>query len=170
MSDGPIIRLARPDDAPRLAEIHICGWRGAYRGIIDDAILFARMSVVRRAETFRASLEGGERTYLVEEGGIIKGFMTHGPSRDDDKIGAWELWGIYVDPFMKREGIGSRLEAFCVETAAREAYREIVLWVFEANSESRRFYQARGYAEDGARKELESYGAYAVRYRKAIDR
>jgi len=40
-----MIRRAKVDDANRIAEIHVFGWRCAYRGIVSDEYLFGKASV-----------------------------------------------------------------------------------------------------------------------------
>ena len=35
-----MIRIAKIEDASRIAEINIYGWRNTYKGIIDDKRLF----------------------------------------------------------------------------------------------------------------------------------
>jgi len=43
-----MIRKATVEDANRLAEIHVFGWRFAYRNLISDELLFKKMNVVKR--------------------------------------------------------------------------------------------------------------------------
>lgn len=45
-----MIRKATVEDSNRLAEIHITGWRFAYRNLIPDDYLFRTMEVVTRAK------------------------------------------------------------------------------------------------------------------------
>ena len=40
-----MVRTATVDDIPRIAEIHICGWRFVYRGILNDVELFKKRLV-----------------------------------------------------------------------------------------------------------------------------
>ncbi len=48
-------------------------------------------------------------------------------------------------------------------------HREVVLWVLEGNSAARRFYEAVGFALDGASKMVElGKPLKAVRYKKAL--
>jgi ribosomal protein S18 acetylase RimI-like enzyme len=170
MSSECIIRRATPEDAARLGEIHVFGWRMAYRGLVSDEILFGKLRVVKRAEAFRKVLEeGSEETYVAESEGILRGFMTIGDCRDPDKgPDAFELWGIYVDPCFLRGGYGSRLLQFCEAEARSRGRSELLLWVFEENPRARAFYEKQGLCPDGKRQLIEGLGAYEVRYAKHL--
>ena len=174
-----MIRTAHGDDAPRIAEIHVFGWRAAYRGIIPDGYLFGGLSVTRRAAALAGKLESEEETYVWEDGplpslpgkepaSVIRGWMTIGDSRDEDADGAFELWGIYVDPLMKRTGVGRALVAFCEAEARARGKSEITLWVLRDNAPSRAFNEALGFAPDGKEQFLEGLGTTETRYRKRL--
>lgn len=161
------IRLVDADDIPRVAEIHIFGWRCAYRGIISDDILFNKRSVaecITRWHEERVYNKESE-TYVYDDG-IVKAFLTIGRSRDKDKPNAFELWGIYVDPSFKRQGIGKQLVTFCENKAKERGFKEIILHVLEKNKNSRKFYEKMGYKTDGMRVFLDEINAFEIRYVK----
>ena len=112
------IRPMEVRNIPRVAEIHVLGWRSAYRGIVSDEILFGRMSVQRSIGRFTEHFAtDDEYSHYVYDDGIIKGIMTICPCRDADKPGYFELGGIYIEPVMQRSGIGRELARFCEKTA-----------------------------------------------------
>lgn len=164
------IRRAVYADAPRLAEIHIMGWRNAYRGIVKDDYLFGRMRVEKGIARFRTMLaEGTEETYVAEAEGIAYAFMTIGDSRDADRgRDSFELWGIYADPFLMRAGAGSALLAFCESEAEKRERREILIWCFEKNPIGRAFYEKHGYVPEGKSQVIEFFGEAEMRYVKAL--
>jgi hypothetical protein len=51
-----MIRAMQISDASRAAEIHVFGWRSAYRGIISDDFLFNKMIVSKRVSYFENSV------------------------------------------------------------------------------------------------------------------
>ncbi|MBB6481265.1 GNAT family N-acetyltransferase [Spirochaeta isovalerica] len=164
-----MIRTACKDDASRIAEIHIFGWRSAYRGIIPDSYLFSEISVNGRFSSFNDSNEHEkDDLYVCEEDNIIKGFMKSGMCRNEDKLDAYELWGLYVEPLMKREGVGSQLLRHCEKVALEKGCRENVLWVLEDNASTRQFYKKHGYETDGSEKIMEKFNAKVIRYCKKI--
>lgn len=167
-----MIRRAVAKDAGRLAEIHVFGWRMAYRGIVSDEVLFRKMLVESSTARWLKTLAPeGEETYIEEENGVIRGFMTIGDCRDPDKgKDGFELWGIYVDPAFWRGGAGGRLVDFCESEALGRGRREVVLWVFEDNRLARAFYEKHGFSPDGKSQVIEGLGAVEMRYAKDLTR
>ena len=168
------IRPIELKDVPRCAEIHVFGWRNAYRGIIPDDYLFNTLIIdekrLAKWEDYVHKPETDTERYLYDDG-LIKGILTIGKCRDDDKSNAFELMGIYVEPLMKRQGIGTELAKFCEHRAKELGYGEIYLWVFADNAESRKFYEKMGYRPDGVTKiwdRIPNITPKAVRYRKTI--
>ena len=166
------IRPATPDDAPPLAIVHVDSWRSAYRGLVPASILDG-LDYDRRAVRFRESLAAHtEETYLAEGDGEILGFLTVGPCRDEDvdREVTGEIWGIYLAPQHWRKGIGTALCLYGEQLLRSRGYRQAVLWVFAGNDQARRFYEAMGFAADGASK-MHDVGAplEAVRYRKGLE-
>jgi len=163
-----MIRAIQISDVPRAAEIHVFGWRGAYRGIVSDEFLFNKMIVAKQLEIFKnAVLNHTEETYVFDDG-IIKAILTIGVCRDADKVKSFELWGIYVEPFMKRQGIGSKLVEYCEKMAVERGFNEVCLWVFEKNVDTRMFYEKFGYRPDGSKKYIEFLAATEIRYSKKL--
>ncbi|OGR42657.1 MAG: hypothetical protein A2X35_01525 [Elusimicrobia bacterium GWA2_61_42] len=172
-----MVRKAKIEDAERLAEIHIFGWRNAYRKILTDKFLFDELRVCRRAEGFKKVVaEGLEELYVAERQGVVAGFLSIGEPRDADKTkaAALELWAIYVDPVIMREGVGAELLEFCEQQGAVRGRKEVFLWVLEENAIGRSFYKKHGYVPDGTRKVLtrllsaSGMPVAEVRYVKAI--
>jgi len=157
-------------DIPRVAEIHVFGWRSAYRGIVPDEHLFNNMTVTKRIEKLTEWLTNPDNKYknYVYDDGIIKGFLSIGPSRDDDKPQAYELGGLYIEPLFKGQGIGTALAHYCEKIATKEGYDEIKLWTFEKNAPTRAFYEKLGYVPDGKTMIVEPFGAVGVRYGKRV--
>ena len=163
-----MIRPMQISDVPRAAEIHVFGWRSAYRGIVSDEILFNEMLVAKRLNIFEnAVLNQTEDTYVFDDG-IIKAILTIGVCRDTDKQKSFELWGIYVEPLMKRQGIGSKLVDFCEKRAIESGFHEVCLWVLDENVIARMFYEKLGYHSDGAKKYIEFLKTTEIRYSKII--
>ena len=81
-----MIRPANKNDAMRIAEIIVFGWRSAYGRIIDERILYKQMSVVKHYESLADILEKNHNYYVYEDDEIIKGFFLFGDSREEDEI------------------------------------------------------------------------------------
>ena len=84
-SAGVVIREATSDDARAIAEVHVASWRWAYRGDLPAEFLDG-LTVDDREREWREWLtpEQGAGTLVALEGGVIVGFCSFGPSRDDD--------------------------------------------------------------------------------------
>jgi len=164
------LRRGVAEDAPAVARLVVEAWRAAYRGIVPDVFL-EKLDSGRRAERLRQSFaSGSEETHVAEEEGEVAGFVTLGGCRDRGAAPTTgEIWGVYVEPRRWGEGIGTGLVREAERRLVDRGATEAALWVFEGNARARRFYEAAGYALDGARKEIEVGASIpAVRYRKAL--
>ena len=161
-----MIRKMELPDINRVAEIHVFGWRSAYRAFISDDFLFNKITVSKSMRNFENAISHNAQESYAYDDGILKAFMTIGTCRDADKTESFELWGIYVDPYMQRQGIGSKMITFCETKATERGYADICLWVFEKNQNARLFYEKFGYRPDGTRKDIEFLAATEMRYIK----
>ena len=151
-----MVRIAKIQDSQRMAEIKVFGWRCAYRHFIPLEYLFNDLTVKNSEKKFIEilSIENNPgKTYVFEENNIIKAYMTIGNTKDEDKDEkTFELWVIYVDPLFQRQNIGKKLVDFCINEAKNKSKEEIVLWVFEKNKNSIKFYEKMGFTADGKTK------------------
>lgn len=169
----PRLRLAVIDDAPAIADLSVRGWRAAYRGIVPDRVLDG-LSVEQRATGWKAAIQRSaaspERVWILATPIGLIGFAAGGPARDESATppaGAGEVYAIYLDPTALRRGHGRRLFAHAVADLVDRGFGPIVVWVFDANTPARRFYEAAGFRADGARATID-FGGEAVdevRYR-----
>jgi GNAT superfamily N-acetyltransferase len=139
------LREAHAGDIDAIARLHAESWRSAYRDQYRDAYLDGpvyedRLSVWRGRLT---SPPPNQHTVVVTEGGVIVGFAC--AFADDDARWGTLLDNIHVDPGQKRAGIGSMLIIEVARWAAATYPRcGLYLWVLEANSSARRFYERHG--------------------------
>lgn len=148
------LRAATRDDAAGIARVHVRAWQDGYAGHVDQAFLDG-LSVDDRTALWRdvylARPSEGSRLVAVVDGEII-GFVvgtTDSPSAD--RVG--EIYSIYVDPPHWGTGIGSRLLRAATEEIRADGPRSLVLWVLDGNRRAIDFYESRGWAFDGGRKD-----------------
>ena len=141
------IRAAQPDDAPAIGRVQVETWRAAYRGIVWDATL-ASLSPTERARQWGDLLadQSGARFIVVADNatGGVSGFAAAGPERSGDPTYRGELYAIYVLPSHQRGGLGDSLVHAVATRLAAAGTTSMLLWVFEANAQSRAFYEALG--------------------------
>src|SRR5262245_64443484 len=136
------IRAATVDDARAIAEIHVAGWRYAYRGQMPDALL-ASLSVDEREKQRRQWLEKPptpeHRTWVAEaEDGRIAGFVICGPVRaEGGAVGSAEIYAIYVDPARIGSGVGRALFEWVVGDLRVRGFADVVLWVVDTTGRAR---------------------------------
>jgi ribosomal protein S18 acetylase RimI-like enzyme len=147
------IRAAVAADAPAIAEVHVDGWRWAYRGQLpDDAI--DGVSVDSRREMWDEVLVGAGGVAVAERDGRIVGFAAFGPTESDDVPRAsGELFALYLREGCQGQGIGRALLAAAEAGLRNDGSRRAVLWVLETNVLARRFYERAGWRWDGTRSE-----------------
>jgi GNAT superfamily N-acetyltransferase len=163
-----MIRPATLDDVSRLAEIHIYGWRVAYRGILSDECLYKERQVADCMQLHTRLLTTTSENIDLYDDGIVRGFVIHCPARDTDKPKAWEVGAIYVEPAFKGLGYGQALMGR-VEARARElGVAEIVLWALSANTDAHGFYAKCGFMPDGSAKTDPHLQVEEIRFAKRL--
>lgn len=167
------IRRARADDARAIAQVHVDTWREAYRGLLPAEYLSA-LSVDRR-ETFWASelkVTPAERMpWLADSAGTVAGFVSAGPSRDEDAVSATgEVYAIYVRPECWDRGVGRDLLGHAERDLRGHGYTEARLWVLAGNERARRFYEKAGWVAGPARTDhIGDIEVEEVRYSKVLE-
>jgi L-amino acid N-acyltransferase YncA len=153
-AQGFAIREAVAGDAEDIGRVRHASWQVAYSGLVpadylaglsvDGFVLSARRMLADRAARRMVVL-------VAEVGGVVSGFASVGPSRDDDEAegSVGELYAIYLDPAVWRRGIGSRLQEVALERLREAGYAEATLWVLATNRASRAFYEQTGWRHDG---------------------
>ena len=153
------VRLAQIADADAIANLHVRGWQVAYAGVVPQSFLDA-LSVSERAAMWRKRLESSNATtWVCEVGGSVGGWATAGTCRDPLAGSGWgELWAIYIDPDLWRQGIGRHLWSAAKDFFQQAGLSPVTVWVLQANDRAIEFYRALGFVEDGEKKQLDIGG------------
>src|SRR5262249_6861005 len=147
------VRQATVDDAATIARLQVRGWQWGYREILPKDFL-ASLSAEAREPKWRAQLEPNSPacTWMAIEDDLPLGLVTYGPARDSDlspSIGAGEIYAIYIEEAVAGTGVGRALMAHATKALRSRGHKLAVLWVLEANSRARRFYEIGGWERDG---------------------
>lgn len=156
-------RLAGPADADPIGRLHARSWRESYRGSFTDAFLDGdlpgeRMRVWRER---LAAPPAGQLVRVAVDGSAVLGFVCAYGDHDPE-------WGSFIDNLhvaagAKRGGVGSSLMRQAGAWLAREhPGLGVYLWVLEANSPARRFYERLGAGNAGVTT-METHGGAIVR-------
>lgn len=170
------IRRATLQDAGRIAEIHVRSWQGGYRGLLPqdylDGLDPAQRLPFRIRSLEAADWSRGGCLVVAHPGGELAGFADFGATRDseDDPARVGEVFAIYLAPSAWGQGLGRALMTAALRHLAAAGYHEATLWVLDTNERARRFYDAAGFAPDGAEKTDYRHGfaIREVRYRRKL--
>ncbi len=141
-----VLRRARPDEAPAIADVWLRSRRASYPAIPaavhsdEDVRGWFRDVVLPDREVWVGDAEGAVVALLV---------------LDADRVDQ-----LYVDPAWTGRGIGSRLLA----VAKQQRPGGLKLWTFQANSGARRFYERHGFVATDTTDGDNEEGAPDVRY------
>lgn len=134
------MRRAAVGDAEALAEVHVRSWQAAYAGILPEEFL-DNLDRERRVRWWRRFIGDGAMVHVSEADGVV-GFCTAGDSVEN---GWGEVFAIYVHPEHWGAGHGRQLLMAGESGLAATGHEKALLWVLEANSRGRRFYERQGW-------------------------
>jgi GNAT superfamily N-acetyltransferase len=166
------LRPAEPDDAMAVARLHVRSWQVAYRTLLPDDFL-NRLRPEDRAKRYDFATQDPlkPRTIVATEAGLIRGFATTSPSRDEDLPEHGELCGFYVDPDHWGKGIGVALITAARANLLARGYQKALLWVLTGNARAERFYRIDQWIADGHRRTDSSWAGIVideVRYQRGL--
>lgn len=167
------IRRAELSDASGIATVHVAAWRSAYRGLLaDDALGHLSVDDSERRWRERIAKPWGH-VFVAEQEGRIVGFAACGSSQDEDidrdEVG--EIYVIYVHPQAWRKGYGAALVGEAMGRLQEDGFNEVILWVLRGNQQAIGFYEAAGFAADGAsrlKRRADGLEMPIVRYRRRL--
>jgi GNAT superfamily N-acetyltransferase len=125
-----------------------------------------------RVQLWRAVLDAAGWPVVVIDGATgVVGFCHLSAARDADldANAVAEITALYVDPLRWRHGYGRQLAESAFIEATRRKRIAVALWALADDSRACGFYEAIGFAIDGARK-TGSDGSREVRYVKPVGR
>jgi GNAT superfamily N-acetyltransferase len=159
------VRTAQPDDAASIASVQAAAWRATYGNVLPADVLEDLDSPAvhdqwREAVTTPPSAR--HRVLVAMTGADVVGFAAIGPSEDSDLVAMVdaEMSALCVLPDRVREGHGSRLVNAAVDHLRTDGFLHVRVWL-AAGAEDERlhaFLAGAGWAEDGARRELDLHG------------
>jgi ribosomal protein S18 acetylase RimI-like enzyme len=140
------IRPAAPEDAAAIARLHLAVWRDTYRELATpDAIRIMDEAFWRARWTATLSEPGHDQLVLLaEQNGRLVGIGAAGAPSLALFEGRGEIRSLYVDPAIKRQGVGRRLMRELALHLAALNYPGAALGVVVGNDPAIAFYQLLG--------------------------
>ena len=130
------IRSARPEDAPAVAAIWHAGWPDGHLGHVPEELV-----AVRTEESFhQRAAERVADTVVAEVSGTVAGFTM---VVDD------EVEQVYVGASRRGSGVADALLADAEARIRAAGHARAWLAVVAGNERARRFYERRGWIDDG---------------------
>jgi ribosomal protein S18 acetylase RimI-like enzyme len=139
------VRPAVSDDADRIADIRLTGWRETYAHLLS-APLLERMS--SNPDRIRASIEDGTPVVVAELDGDVVGFACASTPFDDEPNPPRDLQLWFIYQYARAHGSGTGQQLLDAALSGRPAF----LWVAEGNPRAIAFYRRNGFVPDGTRK------------------
>ncbi|MDO7907461.1 GNAT family N-acetyltransferase [Paenibacillus sp. JX-17] len=131
------IREARPEDASGMAKVHVKSWQTTYKGIVPEAYL-AELSIPDRTEMWKRAINRPEADRLLyvaeDEEGVIQGFVTGGPNREQHPDYQAELYAIYLMEEVQGQGLGRLLVERLAARLLSLGYTSMMVWALEENA------------------------------------
>lgn len=161
-----MIRKAIKEDSYSIAKLIVESWQTAYRGLIDDNYLNT-LSIPDRVigwEKNILSQNKNNHIYVYEEDNKILGVIRFGKPDDESSNYNSEIHVLYVEPSLKRFGIGTKLFNFAKTYFVKQNTTNMIIWCLKNNLPSIKFYEKMGGSIVSSRKafihniELEEVG------------
>jgi GNAT superfamily N-acetyltransferase len=161
-----VIRTATDDDAVRFVTAHEAAWNATLAPIVGRR-LGDLASFDDRLARYRAGIAAGVEGAWVgvaDRNGGIDGLVVVRRLA----AGMGEVRDLYVVPDAWGTGLGARLLTEGIERLRAMGVDRGELWVAEANSRARRFYEREGWSLDGASRSG-PLGGRELRYGRSLE-
>jgi len=165
------VRAAEPGEGERLGQIYLSSGRAAWARHLSPVGL---SGVRSPGEEWERWISDPDLIVLVAERRgepAAVALLCRSTDDDSDPARVALLDRLYTEPASWRRGLGRALLDAAMEELRERGFREVTLWTAEWNT-SRGFYEALGWAPDGATREKTFAGSTftEVRYRTQVPR
>jgi GNAT superfamily N-acetyltransferase len=162
------VRVATPEDAGLVAELHRLTWRAAYAELLPPGAL-DELDTPQMRQAWADTIEGGATVLIATEGATPVGFVVAGPAPKDDMAAADGtlpsdaahvvlVSTLLVEPRWGRRGHGGRLLAAAATRLREAGATRGIAWVPAEDPASLSFYQRAGWDPDGTVRTLDADG------------
>ncbi len=147
---------ANEDDIEDLASIFCACWKESYIGVLPEEMRVT-MTQTQAKDLWLPSLvtpNGKETMFLVERSDMKRiGMYRIGTDKEDNG----HLYALYIHPSYAGQGGGTLAMKEILENFKSRGILRIFLWVFETNSNARKFYERNGFEYTGQQRIQEEF-------------
>jgi GNAT superfamily N-acetyltransferase len=140
-----VLRQAVTSDTEIIAALHTESWCSAYRGILSDEYLDGAIFDERKAywqKSLHAPDPERRLILIAEQAGEAVAFVS--VYLDEEPDYGSLLHNLHVRPYLKGQGLGKLLMFEAAQWTLEQNIKQMYLWVFEANTGARKFYESLG--------------------------
>jgi len=141
-----LIRKAIKEDSYNIAKLIVLSWQTAYKGLLEDNYL-NNLSVSDRIAGWENNIlnqNDNSHIYVYEEDNKILGVIRFGKPIDESSKYNSEILVLYVEPSLKRKGIGTKLFDFAKTYFINNNTTNMIIWCLKNNIPSIKFYEKMG--------------------------
>lgn len=161
------IRKAIPGDEKILAYIQTESWKAAFSDILSPADLEKSTNLENVSQMYQHILQSGmceiAILFVDDQPQCIAAW---GQNRYDLGENVAELICIHSLQDKWRNGYGSEMMNYIVSELCQTHYHSLILWVFEANTRARKFYEKHNFRPTGQTKSFNH--AVEMMYQKEL--
>jgi GNAT superfamily N-acetyltransferase len=140
------VRLARPEDADALGEIHAAAWQAAYARFFDPT--FAATAIAdRRTRWHKLIADDAETINLAALDG--RPLVLSRSVASATRPGFAEIYSCYGHPDGWGTGLAPALMTATLNQLRDNGFADVHLWTLRDTPQSRRFYTKCGFIETG---------------------
>ena len=150
-----VIRRIRADEGPLFMRVRLLSLLDApyaFGGTYIDSI--QRPADHWKARAAAASVGGESAIFLAHAPDGVAGVA--GAFQAEDRVEARQIFGVWVEPMFRRQGLARRLVETVIAWAETAGADESELWVNETNVPAVGLYRSLGFEETGDRRPLAS--------------
>ena len=140
------IRKAIPGDEKVLAYIQTESWKAAFADILPPADLERSTNIEKVTQMYQRILQSGMCSIAIS---FVEDtphcIAAWGKNRCDLGDAVGELICIHSLQDGWGKGYGSEMMKYVLDDLRQAQYKSVILWVFEANTRARRFYEKHGF-------------------------
>ena len=167
---APEVGLADRSSAPELAALHLRAAVAGYGHIFPPEAPPPTVEELTKLweHWLGEDWDQGRRAFVARSPDGVLGVVLSGPDPRDRGLG--HLARLYVEPSRWGQGIGRQLYAAAFDQLCLDAFPVATLWVLEANTKARSWYERLGWRASGSRKTVyEPTGIIDLEYRLELD-